>query len=201
MSSGWFSLPCCWEMNHWNMEDSQWEPDYIWCSPPWGNCHSWHIMLPCQTSCDWLTPPSPLPFLMRWMTQLKMKVTSSASGFLVNHCDLQFDPSWQLGCPARLRYVADTLAVWSPNVRFARKGSTFSTKLCRKLAIILLWTTNLLQKRCCSASSVAELTFSKNDVSVKIGNVRHDYALSDFPCNCMESVFNSTRIQFVWIQI
>jgi hypothetical protein len=30
------------------------------------------------------------------MTQLKMKVTSSASGFLVNHCDLQFDPFWQL---------------------------------------------------------------------------------------------------------
>jgi hypothetical protein len=52
------------------------------------------------------------------MTQLKMKVTSSTSGFLVNHCDLKLDPLWELGCPIRLRYVDDTLAVLSHTCQF-----------------------------------------------------------------------------------
>jgi len=71
------------------------------------------------------------------MTQLKTKVTSSASGFIVSHCDLQFDPFWQLGCPARLRYVADTSALWSHTCPFRmfvyQKGVNFFHQIMQEI--------------------------------------------------------------------
>ena len=59
-----------------------------------------------------------------------MKVMSSASGFLLNHCDLKLDPFWQVGCSARLRYVADTLAVWSHTCPFQMFDMPERVQLC-----------------------------------------------------------------------
>lgn len=173
--SGWFYLLCCWEMNHWNMENSQWEADYVWCSPT-----LWRKLSFLTFNVALLNKPWPTLLSVGSLVQNEGNV--QCKWIFCKRLWTSSDHILQPGCLASLRYVDDTFAVrshsschrlWEShqlpeiqctmvreasttrlflNVWFAKKGPTLSTKGYRKLthSWTLNRTTNLLQKRSCS---------------------------------------------------